>query len=784
MSVHVLVAGAGPDSQLPSHLTRIPISSVSTGTDSTNRTVKGNVLHKGPLVSSEAHGFLLKAVIQDEDSSINVVLLGALAKAFSEAVSPGDVVAASGFSVGKSPTVHKDKLHACNLLLHGGHACVYLFRPPPPPDPRSPVASKRSSAPPSEVSKTAKTPKYMYVRLDELKAAAASVNVYGVVVFFKQPFRSRGTDWCSSLKIVDQSNKKVGCTLFCEKLEDHPQIFKNGDIIRMHRVKTQLYNGAITLVNTFGFSAVTFDGAPGSAVEPRTSSRSFHFDQDDRRRVEELRSWAGGQAALPRDAAAVPLSSVRPRAFFDLTCQLLAKAPMDTTCTLLRVWDGTRCPHPQVEVMVEPHAVEGPASFSKDKESLVANVFVYDNHVESARALKPGDFLRIYNLRALQGSSKGPGLATEPSEAGGPLIFHLHGGTSYGRGIRVLSENCPDVQELKRVLETFSRDEEDSLFEDSDLDLLDVWSTPPEFLDGDTEECCTERRCGHGVQPESLAELKRSGPGGVHHVRAQLRSFQPRRLHQALKLYCSRCTSMQDVPDEEQLSEIFSAASRDSPCCSPPPWLLSGDVLLPGGRPALRVHLSAELLSEGRAKELIFLQGSTLEEACLLADGYQNVVPVRSSGGGLALLDLTAPFLFRGGKRYYGCGRCSEASVRELSAEGGQPLDEDTLAGALGVRLLQLVLLFQLELQDATDTLDVFLWTHAESFFRVSAESVAVDQKSQDLVCQTLEALCPPGGSAAQRPWLDLCVAAYRAEGDGESSQLCYQICHTSVIPP
>ena len=46
-------------------------------------------------------------------------------------------------------------------------------------------------------------------------------------------------DYCSSLKITDQSNEKIGCTLFCEKLDDHPKIFQIGDIVRMHRVKVQ-----------------------------------------------------------------------------------------------------------------------------------------------------------------------------------------------------------------------------------------------------------------------------------------------------------------------------------------------------------------------------------------------------------------------------------------------------------------------------------------------------------------------------------------------------------------
>lgn len=43
-----------------------------------------------------------------------------------------------------------------------------------------------------------------------------------------------------------------------------------------------------------------------------------------------------------------------------------------------------------------------------------------------------------------------PGLTSSQSVEVDHLAFHLHGGTAYGRGIRVLPENSPDVEELKR----------------------------------------------------------------------------------------------------------------------------------------------------------------------------------------------------------------------------------------------------------------------------------------------------------------------------------------------
>ncbi|XP_012730403.2 protection of telomeres protein 1 isoform X2 [Fundulus heteroclitus] len=791
MAVYVLSEGAGPGSQVPSHLTRIPIAGLSPSTDFTNKTVKGKVIHKGPLVTVEAGDFILKSVIHEDamqsscsqKTSINIIIFGALAENFNHTVSQGDVVLASGFIVGKSPTANKDKLHSCNLLLSGDDACIYVSKQKPP-DPRCQLASKRSSLSCPEDPRSVKAPKYTYVRLDQLKTGTI-VNVYGVVTFFKQPFKSRGTDYCSSLKITDQSNKKIGCTIFCEKLEEHPTIFQTGDIVRMHRVKVQLYNKSFTLINTRGFSVVTFDGSVGVAIEPRTSSSTFHFDDSDRRTVEELRSWSASQTLLPSVSAAVPLSAVQPNTYFDLTCQLLAKASVDTTCTLLRVWDGTRCPHTLLKVIVEPNVTEGPSSFSERKESHIANVLVYDNHVEFARDLKPGAFLRIYNLRAIPGSSKVPGLTSSQPVEVDHLAFHLHGGTSYGRGIRVLPENTPDVQELKRIMEAFSDDEEDDVSEMNDSELLEVWSTPPEFLDGDAVDCHTVRTCRHRLQPVTLSQVKQSDPSQVHHVRVQLRSYQPHRLHQALKLFCSKCASIQDIPDDELVALIFSEASKHSKACSRPPWALAGHVDLPAGTSGCRsVYLSPRLMIPGRTDQLIFLMGCTLEETCQLAAAYPNIIPVSSSGGQLALLDLSAPCLFRGKKRYYGCKRCSEAALREPSPEGMEGINERTIAKDLGVQLLQSVLLMKLELQDATDTLDVFLWKHAELFFSVAAEDVSANQEAQNSIHQAMDILCPAEGSNGERPWLDLCLMAYGTEGDERKNQTCYQICNTVVVKP
>ncbi|XP_074534226.1 protection of telomeres protein 1 [Halichoeres trimaculatus] len=794
MPVHVLSDGAGPGTKIPADLSRIHISVLSISTDPSNRSIKGKVVRKGPLVSLAADNFILKAVIQEEDSqpdtssqssSINIVLMGTLAKDFNQTVNQGDVLVVSGFTVGKSPTVNKDKLHPCNLLLSGDDACVYVCRLPTPPDPRTQPAAKRSAALSAQVSRLPKTPKYTYVKLGDLKAGPA-VNVYGVVTFLKQPYKSRGTDYCSILKITDQSKREILCKIFCKNLEDHPKVFQVGDIVRLHGVKPQSYKDSIELIKTFGFSALTFDGGVGQPVEPRATSQSLHFDQEDRRMVEELRSWAASQSFIP-PASTTPLSAVEPNAYFDLDCQLLAKAPIDTCCYLLRVWDGTKCPRQLLKVIVEPNVTEGPTSFSAEKESLIANVLAYDNHMEFARQLKLGDFLRIYNLHASPGSSKVPGLTSSQGVEVDQMAFHLHGGTAFGRGIRVLPEDSPGVQELKRNLEAFQGDGELN-----DSEIMEIWCTPPEFIDpailesGTSSAPVSERSCGHNIQPVTLSQLKKSSQSRVHHVRVQLRSYEPQRLYQALKLYCSKCSNIQEVPDDELVAGLFSEASRNSASCRPPSWGISGKVKIPEDslNRALGVHLFPQLVSEGKHKELIFLRGSTLEETCQLASSYDNIIPVRSSDGHLTLLDLDAPFLFRGRKRYYGCRRCSKAAVWDQTAEGLELTDEKTIAEALGVQLLQFVLLMKLQVQDATGALDVFLWRDAELFFGVSAEDAAANQEAQDSICQTMDSLCPPEGSTGERPWLDLCLKAYQPKEGGAQDQTCYQICQTTLTQP
>uniref|UniRef100_A0A673NHL5 Protection of telomeres protein 1 n=1 Tax=Sinocyclocheilus rhinocerous TaxID=307959 RepID=A0A673NHL5_9TELE len=670
------------------------------------------MVQKGPVIScAQKDGIeMLRAEIRGETAehtSINIIFFGTLAKDFSQSARQGDVVLLADFTIKKSPSFLRDKLHPCQLDMESEDACVY--------------APSRYQVP------STLPAKYTYVPLNKLKP--------------KTPFPSKGSDYCSSLKITDQSDVKVGCNIFSKKLEDHPVIFSVGDIIRLHRFKAEMFRDSMSLLNTFGWSTVTFDGTIDNPVVPRTSSKSFHFGESDNRTVQELRRWAANQSWISNDLT-VSLSSVKPGMYFDLTCQLLAKAVMDSRCILLKVWDGTKCQHP---------------------------------------LLNPGMFLRFYNLHALV--QRAPDQVPDKPEH---LSFHLHGGTSYGRGLRSLPAESPDLQSLKSVLEKHvDLDECDDV---NDGTLLEIWYTPPEALGWwrlfwfpiSIQFCVIFiRTCEHNTRRLTLARVKRTTPPLSCHVRARLKKYKPQQLYQCLKLFCFNCKTMKYVPDDSAVAKVFRESVKDNQPCDEQ-WAATSSASSREPGRTISMHISRDMVGESTHMQLIFVEGTMLDEICMLSRHYKNLVPVRSVNGRMTLLDLTAPFLFSGDKRYYGCKQCSLNTFQNPVFTAVEIWDEQAVAEALGVQLMQFRLLIQFDLEDHTDTLEALLWENAERFFHVSAVDASGSQDLQDKIQTIMDTIQPPYSSLEERPWLDLCLSVYPVK-DNDRNKVCYQITNTEI---
>uniref|UniRef100_A0A8C6R699 Protection of telomeres protein 1 n=1 Tax=Nannospalax galili TaxID=1026970 RepID=A0A8C6R699_NANGA len=509
------------------------------------------------------------------------------------------------------------------------------------------------------------TTNYIYTPLNQLKGGTV-VNVYGVVKFFKPPYLSKGTDYCSVVTIVDQTNVKLTCLLFSRSYEALPIIYKIGDIVRFHRLKIQVYKNEPQGINSSGFASLTFEGTLGTPVIPRTSSKCFNFTAQDHKMVEALRVWASTH--ISPSSTLVQLCDVQPMQYYDLTCQLLGKAEVDGTSFLLKVWDGTRTPFPSWRVLIQDLVLEGDLSHIQRLQNLTIDILVYDNHIQVAKSLKVGSFLRIYSLH-----TKLQSVNSETQTSLLRLEFHLHGGTSYGRGIRVLPENNSDVDQLKKSLE--SADLTAIQPSDDQLENEENFPTLSRSVSLYEVERCQQLSATILTDHQYLektplcAILKQKAPQ-QYRIRAKLRSYKPKRLFQSVKLHCPKCHSLQEVPYENDLETILQDAATKTPNSKLQNTSLYDSKVWTSKDQRKRKVAIHFVKNSGilplSSECLILIEGGMLSELSKLSSKFHSVIPVQSGPEDLELLSLEAPFLIQGNVYHYGYVFSSGDQVMEL----------------------------------------------------------------------------------------------------------------------
>ncbi|XP_034370628.1 protection of telomeres protein 1-like [Arvicanthis niloticus] len=624
---------------------------------------------------------------------------------------------------------------------------------------------------------------YTYTSLNLLKEGTF-VNVCGVVKFFKPPYLSKGTDYCSVVTIVDQTNVKLTCMLFSRNYNALPSIYKVGDIICIRGLKIQAYKNKLQGISKIGSASLTFDGTVGAPVIPRTLSKTFNFTALDHNMVEALRTWASTH--ISTSANLLQLCDTQPMKYYDLTCQLLGKAEVDGVSFLLKVWDGTRMKIPSWRVCIQEVAFEGDLSHILRLQNLVVDIVVYDNHVHVAKSLKIGSFLRIYNLY-----TKLQPVNSESTTSLVRLQFHLHGGTSYGRGIRVLPESNSDVDQLKKALESVDLE---AIQTSDDTDNVENCLSSSSS-ESDLVSLCEVERCQHlyattltnyhYLEKTSLCAILKQRAPQLYRIRAKLRSYKPRRLLQSVKLLCPKCHLLQEVPCEEDVDKILQDATvtppdcklQDTPLYDSKVWTTEGQ-----GRRQVAVHFVKNNGILPHSSEcLVLIEGGRFCEISKLSSMFHSVIPVRSGPEDLELLDLAAPFLIRGRVCHYGCKQCSNLKpIQNLSAIPNKRLwIPSSVAEVLGIVPLQYVFVMTFTFDDGTGVLDVYL-KDSGKFFQIPASEVLIDDDLQKNLERIMNVICPPGIKIDAYPWLECLIKSYNVTS-GMEHQICYQIFDTMV---
>ncbi|XP_069852778.1 protection of telomeres protein 1 isoform X1 [Dipodomys merriami] len=706
-------------------------------------------------------------------STIYILVLGKLAEDCSKVFFKRDTIGVTGFTVlSASSSTNKNAKHCMYVkILEDLSSSVYVY-------PKSIRGCHTESM--SLVPAT----KYIYTPLNQLKGGTV-VNVYGVVKFFKPPYLSKGTDYCSVVTIVDQTNVKLICLLFSGNYEALPIIYKIGDIVRFHRLKIQVYKMEPQGINTSGFASLTFEGTLGAPVIPRTSSKCYSFTAGDHKVVEALRVWASTH--ISPSSSLVQLCDVQPMQYFDLTCQLLGKAEVDGTSFLLKVWDGRRTPFPSWRVLIQARDLEGDLNQIHRLQNLTIDILVYDNHVQVAKSLKVGSFIRIYSLHTKLQSVNSE---TQPSSLS--LEFHLHGGTSYGRGIRILPESNSDVEQLKKALESADLTacqhhsaSSQPEYDDSFVTLSSSGSVSLYEVERCQQLSATILTDHQYLEKTPLCAILKQKAPQQYRIRAKLRSYKPERLFQSVKLHCPKCYSLQEVPHEDNLNIILQDASTKTPDTRLQNTLLYDSKMWStedqGGRKVAVHFVKNDGILPLSSECLILIEGGTLGEIFKLSNKFHSVIPVRSGQEDLELLDLSVPFLIQGNVYYYGCKNCScLRTIQNLnSLTNKTSWIPYSVAEALGIVPLQYVFVMTFTFDDGTGVLQAYLMD-SDKFFQIPASDILNDDDLQRSLGTIMDMLCPPGTKIDAYPWLECFIKSYNVT-NGNEHQIYYQIFDTTV---
>ena len=133
------------------------------------------------------------------------------------------------------------------------------------------------------------------------------INFYGVVTEWDAP-RQTTNDLLMTLKLIDptivgddqeQFANAIGLLVFARQRHQLPQVLKPGDIIRLHRVKVQVYNDRPQLVASLGVgrgSFCLFHADPPTDTDPhmpyKTPSQTFHWDEKETIILAAIRQFA------------------------------------------------------------------------------------------------------------------------------------------------------------------------------------------------------------------------------------------------------------------------------------------------------------------------------------------------------------------------------------------------------------------------------------------------------------------------------------------------------------
>ncbi|RNA18085.1 protection of telomeres 1 [Brachionus plicatilis] len=314
------------------------------------------------------------------------------------------------------------------------------------------------------------------------------INVYGIVTYIGSK-----SDKCTCITLVDDTcteTERLKCLVFDRNLSQ-PTSCELGDVVRLNRIKIQVFNGQPQAVcNNLFSSWIRFKRSDPQSY----SGQSTTVNQDDLDRVKHLLNWLDtspknqalyeASLSVPREPSAVTdsdiemaasvmnmqhlekinhepskceltkFSNVKKDTYVNIVCQICALCD-NKGVKFVFVWDGTK---PDFAIIQEKEfsieQTKNKVLFSKKITEFIFTVYIFDEFVQQLQYLEPGDFVLFKNAR----------VCPAPNKSDADLLIKMPGiqnsnQSRYGRSIQKICslENAPQISdhgpEISQIIE-------------------------------------------------------------------------------------------------------------------------------------------------------------------------------------------------------------------------------------------------------------------------------------------------------------------------------------------
>lgn len=600
-----------------------------------------------------------------------------------------------------------------------------------------------------------------YVPLNRLKVHT-KVDVYGVVKFFKHPYKSRGSDYCTMVSIVDPSYTdpmcKLKCLLFAKELSKLP-VVKLGHIIRFHRMSISEYMGSLQGQNSPGFSWLLFSGDVGAPLEPlKSSSTSYSVTDLDREKVKELRLWASNKDELHEKLCS--FNEVTVGRFFDILCQVVSTSVIEPNVgRLLKVWDGTQCFYnvKGASSDCEEKDVQIDDSLMRKAKGCLYDVSVFDNHFLSSTNIRPGDYVKFVNLHAAEYRCP-----HNSNNSHTMVEFVLHRGDAFGRNVSVILPDDPDLDIIKQrqeivamendsfnFSEALQQSSESAEIEQGKKNQEPVPSTsrepehrPEQTFKGDKNGSQEKELC---VNENNKNSIDRCGHKESEKISKIADDTDSRQKH---------CRKVSDNGNQEQSNEQSLGESSSEPRC-----MIQTSTVVTGHHHIKRTKIGQVLQHEVPYKFLARARvydyhprpssvRSFLKLYCSQCHFLCSHPAADCNDNNRSECQLQIGSTFKG-ITHYSCPQCLR--------------NQESLHGLDSPSHLHYIFMLRCILSDDSGMLMANIWKEeAVKFFQdTEPEDLLKDESYLEQIRDCLNQICPLDKNMEDRPWIECCLQSY-----------------------